>query len=79
MDWPALYRAVEKHAALGAVRFRAIFTDGGMVSTVKHCVLQTFRMRHVRSNSSSRTAQLMPLLSNCCTYRRQQRMWMHLE
>ena len=38
MDWPALYRAVEKHAAQGAVRFRAIFTDGGMVSTAGTCV-----------------------------------------
>lgn len=31
VDWPALYRAVEKESLLGALRFRAAFTDGGTV------------------------------------------------
>jgi hypothetical protein len=38
VDWPALYRSIEKDASLGAMRFRAIFTDGGMVSVVERCI-----------------------------------------
>jgi hypothetical protein len=70
VDWPALYRSVERDASLGAVRFRAAYTDGGMVGLHPHFVsgvtskIQIQSCRH-RSGSSSHAGARKQTWQHC--------------